>query len=179
MNKKYQIGQKYLLKVFLESEEMEYLGEIKMSQYNGSTVAIAFDVFRRWSFGREDLFALHNGEFFVRSYKNTIEDLVKAVGNTFCFEGKGHAYVSVGNIALCIQEFRNQTFRLLTESQIEEAILKGRYLCVTNNQGEIKWCPQCQKIRQTTCVTCGCGGCVRCNHKWTCMPAPIPIVGLS
>lgn len=36
MNKKYQLGETYLLKVFLDPEEMEYLGEIKTTQYNGS-----------------------------------------------------------------------------------------------------------------------------------------------
>jgi hypothetical protein len=178
-NKKYKIGQTYLLKVFLEPEEMEYLGEVKTRQYNGSCVTIKFDVFRRYSYGRPDLIALYDGEFFTRSYNNSVEDLTKEVGNAFRFKGKGYSHISVGNISLSISEFLEQTNGLLKEIQIEETILNGRYVSCQNHNGEIKWCPQCDKIRQTSCSACGCGNCQNCGYRWCCRPIDLTIGGVT
>lgn len=44
-----------------------------------------------------------------------------------------------------------------------------------NNIGEIKYCPQCETISQTTCCCCGCGRCVTCGHQWCCHGNAIPI----
>jgi hypothetical protein len=175
MNQKYQIGEKYLLKVFVHVEEMEYLGEIKTSQCNGSTVDVRFEVFRRYSFGRPDLIALYNNNFFTRAYDNTVESLAQAVGNAFRFEGKGYTHISLGKTSLTVEEFRNQVKDLLTEKQTEEAISLGKYFAINNNYGEIKWCPECKKIRQTTCCACGCGSCKDCDYRWTCFPTNSPI----
>ena len=171
MNKKYQIGQKYLLKVFMEAEEMEYLGEVKTAQLNGSQVDIRFEAFRRYSFGQPDLFAIYNGEFFTRTYDNTVEGLAKAVGNTFRFEGKGYTYISVDGIRLTVEEFKSQVKNLLTEEEASETISLGRYFVRNKNYGEIKWCPRCKKIRQTTCAACGCGSCKICEYRWSCHPS--------
>lgn len=168
MNKKYQIGEKYILKIFLEPEEMEYLGEIKTKHYNGSNVKIKFDVFRRYSYGRPDLIAVYNNEFFTRTYDNTIEGLTKAVGDAFRFEGKGYTHILVGDARLTIEEFQEQTKDLLTKEEITETILLGTYYTRNTNYGEIKWCPQCKKIRQTTCSACGCGSCKNCGYRWCC-----------
>ncbi len=172
---KYQIGQTYLLKVFSEPEEMEYLGEIKTRQLNGSKASVSFEAFRRQSFGQPDLIALHNGEFFVRSYKNCVEDLVTEVGKNFTFVGKGYERIAVGSTSLSIEEFRKQVADLLTDAQIEEVVSKGRFYSHGSNKGEIKWCPGCKQIRQTSCSACGCGSCANCGYRWTCMPANLDL----
>ena len=168
---KYKIGEKYWLKVFLEMEEMEYLGEIKTKQLNGSDVDIKFQVFRRFSYGQPDLIATYNGEFFTRSYDDTVEGLTKAVGDGFRFEGVGYKTVLVSDVSLTIQEFKEQTKDLLSQEEIEKVILGGVYYTHHKN-GEIKWCPTCQKIRQTSCCACGCGSCKSCGYRWTCMSPP-------
>jgi hypothetical protein len=174
---KYQIGEKYWLKVFIDPEEMEYLGEITTERYNGGMADIAFDVFRRDSFGRPDLIAVYNGKFVTRTFDNTVEGLVKAVGSIFTFVGQGYQTIKVGNIVLTIEEFKEQAKDLLTQKEIEEVILRGRYMTLskysknkTNNYGEVKWCPDCKRIRQTGCSACGCGSCEACGYRWACLP---------
>ena len=34
-----------------------------------------------------------------------------------------------------------------------------------------QYCPQCKEIRNTTCSTCGCGRCLTCDYRFSCMPA--------
>lgn len=169
MNEKYQIGKKYSLNVFLKPEKMEYLGKIKTRLYDGNFTNIEFDVFKRYSYGRPDLIAIYNGKFFARSYDNTIEDLIKDIGMAFKFKGKGYTHILVGNIRLTIEQFKEQTKNLLTKKEIEEIILEGEYIVRSKNGGEIKWCPQCLKIRQTTCCACGCGNCNNCQYRWVCV----------
>jgi len=168
MSKKYQIGQTYLLKMFGEPEEMEYLGAVKSKQLNGSRVNIEFDVFRRYFYGKPDLIVVYNDEFFTRSHDNSVEGLVKAIGNAFSFYGKGHTTISINDVKLSIDEFKEQTKNLLTEAEIEETISSGRYFTRNRGYGEIKWCPNCKKIRQTTCSACGCGDCKNCAYRWVC-----------
>lgn len=170
MNKKYQIGQTYFINIFFEPEKMEYLGEIKNTQYNGNGEAIVFEVFRRYTYGHPDLIATYNGEFFTRSYNNSVEDLVKQIGNIFRFRGKGYTHISIKkDVILTIDEFKEQAQNLLTEEEITETILLGKYFIHNKNAGEIKWCPQCKKIRQTTCCACGCGSCTDCGYRWVCL----------
>lgn len=169
MNTKYQIGHQYPIKLFTELETMEYLGEIKPLRYEVSGVNIVFDVWRRFFCGRYDLLATYNGKFFTRTYDNTVEGLVKAIGNAFGFKGKGYINILVGDIRLTLEEFQEQVKGLLTEKEISETISLGRYYSRTNNCGEIKWCPQCHQIRQTSCSACGCGNCNVCKYRWTCI----------
>ncbi len=38
------------------------------------------------------------------------------------------------------------------------------------NVGEIKNCPECKKIVKTTCTACGCGSCIECGYRFSCLP---------
>lgn len=172
MSDKYKIGEKYFVKVFTESEEMEYLGEVKTKRLNGSSVDIRFDVFRRYEFGRPDLIATYEGKFLTRSHKNTIEDLVESIGKMFQFEGSGHECVRVGDISLSIDEFLRQVDGLLTKQQADKCISNGRFYGFCSSKGEIKWCKKCQSIKQTTCGACGCGNCTSCGYRWNCYSIP-------
>ena len=70
-------------------------------------------------------------------------------------------------------DFKDQVKDLLTGEQIEQTILNGCYSSHHNHKGEIKWCPNCQKIRQTSCCACGCGNCKICNYRWCCGQPPL------
>jgi len=168
---KYTIGEKYINKAFLEPEEMEYLGQIKTTQYNGTLADIRFDVWRRHSYGRPDLFATYNGKFLTRSYDATVEGLLKSIQKMFVYEGAGHKHVFITyGVRLSPEAFREQTKDLLTEEEIEGCILKGCFWPRNKNNGEIKYCPECKAIRQTSCAACGCGSCESCGHRWVCTP---------
>lgn len=41
------------------------------------------------------------------------------------------------------------------------------------NRGEVKFCPTCEGLRMTSCVACGCGNCLTCGYRWTCMVYPV------
>lgn len=43
-------------------------------------------------------------------------------------------------------------------------------ITIQNSTGEVKWCPQCKSIQQTTCSVCGCGICTTCGYRWWCIP---------
>ena len=46
--------------------------------------------------------------------------------------------------------------------------------------GEIKYCPTCNDIRTTTCSACGCGSCLTCRYRFTCMPElPSQIINMN
>lgn len=169
MTNKYKIGEHYLLNVFLEPEEMEYLGEVVPKFSWKTDLEINFQVFKRFHYGRPDLLVLFKGEFFTRSDDDTVEGAARAVNSAFTFEGKGYKTIKVGENRLTIDEFKKQVEGLLTEEAIEKAILTGSYVTHHKN-GEIKWCPKCEKIRQTDCCACGCGSCQSCGHRWICNP---------
>lgn len=180
---KRELGQKYKVKFFLEEEEMEYVGQIKTEKFNGSTVDIKFDVWRRWSYGRPDLFCVYNGKFFTRCYDNKVETLQEEIGKNFRFEGVGRSYITVGSKDISIEEFRKQVSGLLIKEEIDSCVLRGRFSCANTGKGEIKYCPSCQVIRQTSCCACGCGSCEECGYRWSCRPdmptAPIAPIALN
>ena len=158
--------------MFGSPEEMEYLGQIKNGQFNGCGTNIKFDVWRRQSFGQPDLFASYNGQFFARCYDNKVDSLLESVRKMFFYEGAGHQeiFITVG-VSLSPEVFREQTKALLTEEEIKDSIFKGRFYTKTSkNGGQIKYCPECKAIRQTSCSACGCGSCETCNHSWVCQP---------
>ena len=172
---KYQIGEKYLLKIFTEPEEMEYLGLVKTKQLNGGCAGPQFEAFRRWSYGNPDLIALYDNKFFVRTYDNTVEGLAKAVGNSFRFEGAGYQRISIGEKFLSVEDFEDQALDAGVPNKIiEETILRGQYYTThhPDKYGDIKWCPECDKLRHTSCCACGCGSCYYCGHRWCCYTPP-------
>ena len=165
---KYTIGEKYTVKIFIDPEEMEYLGQIKTLQYNGSAADIRFDVWRRDKYGQPDLIAAYNDKFFTRTYDNLVESLVEDVGKAFRFRGLGHSEINIGGAKVSIDEFRRQCEGLLSYEKVEESILNGVYAPVQNHAGEIKYCSECKVIRQTSCSACGCGSCKECGRRWCC-----------
>lgn len=71
--------------------------------------------------------------------------------------------IKVGEITLSKEEFLDQVKDIFTEEQIQECLAAGKYRHLENRRGKIKWCPKCEKIRQTSCCTCGCGNCKDCG----------------
>jgi hypothetical protein len=178
MSDKYKINEVYTLRVFSEPEEMEYLGKIQNSKTNGADTSIVFEVFRRMSFGRLDLMALASNKFIARSYDGTIEGLLAEIRKGLTFFGSGHDSITVGDKKLQIGEFKAQVAGLLTDEQIEESVLRGRYDAINNGHGEVKWCPSCGRVSQTSCAACGCGNCKTCGHRWTCQTPFMQVVNL-
>lgn len=41
-----------------------------------------------------------------------------------------------------------------------------------------QYCPRCKETRETTCCACGCGNCLTCDYRFSCM-SPIPFVDSS
>jgi len=80
--------------------------------------------------------------------------------------------IKVGEIILSKEEFLDQVKDILTEEQIQECLVAGKYRHFQNMKGEVKWCPKWEKIRQTSCCACGCGNCEDCGHRWSCRPVP-------
>lgn len=73
---KYQLGEKYYLKVFIDVEEMEYLGQVEIN--SGFRNVITCEVFKRIQYGRPDIIALYNDEFFIRPSGDNIDGFKQA-----------------------------------------------------------------------------------------------------
>lgn len=171
---KYQLGEKYYLKVFIDVEEMEYLGQLEI--YNGVGTLITCAVFKRIHYGRPDIVALHNDKFFIRPTGNTINGFGQAISEGVRFIGLGHETISVngGECKLTIEEFKEQVRGLVSDKVVEECILSGEFWSSYSSKGQIKWCNNCRKIRQTSCCACGCGSCESCGHSWYCGSGRLP-----
>lgn len=39
----------------------------------------------------------------------------------------------------------------------------------TTDEGWSQFCPDCNKVSKTSCIACGCGHCLECGYRFSCM----------
>lgn len=84
------------------------------------------------------------------------------------FWGNQYKTIKVGGLELDKGEFIKQCTDVGFDwSKIQEFLNQGYYM-VQHRNGEVKYCPKCSKIRQTSCSACGCGSCSICGYRWVC-----------
>ena len=101
---------------------------------------------------------------------HNVNELMEDFKKQFYFNGTKHEEIQIGNKKLLKEEFVRQMKEIgVKEEIIDQSLLRGSYSYYNNNgKGEVKWCPECDRLRQTSCCACGCGSCEVCGHRWSC-----------
>lgn len=85
---------------------------------------------------------------------------------------------------LMSDKFFNEKLDYFQEAKLIEKLEKQNWRSGAGSvddiwHGEIKVCPECEKLRVTGCSACGCGNCFTCNYRFRCGPPvetdPFPI----
>lgn len=101
----------------------------------------------------------------------TIEEMEQNFLGKFVYNGLSRAIIKVGPRTLGVSAFREECKKTTMDRvTTDNVVLIGRYSGSYGKYGEIKACPSCGALRDTTCSACGCGSCRTCGYRWTCMP---------
>ena len=85
------------------------------------------------------------------------------------YVGCDHATIKVGERDIPREEFILECSEAGVKTEdVKRSLEEGMFCQSYTSKGEIKVCPSCNKIRQTSCCACGCGSCEVCGHRWNC-----------
>lgn len=170
------IGQKYKIRPFnRESYLAEYMGQFHIGgKPSDDLLVFRFDFYTMSP--HRCFMLLNKGKHAVVG--SSLEEMVDAFNRNINYVGRGYEFIQVGMTKMSKEEFLSQIQATTAKPErIQECLDTGRFSGGYGARGEIKMCPDCKTLRDTTCSACGCGSCVVCNHRWTCMPiTPTPIL---
>lgn len=176
MNKDhYILGQKYEIAPFGRSEIVKdtismgtFVGYIQKKEGYPTSTKVKWPVFETTHYGHSILFALDKGECGARGA--TVKELMDDFNRNHTFWGTKYETIKVaGGPKLLKEEFiRQMGLAGFPAPKLENCLMTGEFYMTYFEGGEVKWCPRCKMIRQTTCCACGCGNCKTCDHRWTC-----------
>ena len=151
--------------------EAEYVGEIEIDKFKVPVFKFDF-----YSFDDPTCYvALYNNRWMCGA--GSIEKLLIEMKSKVHYKGKGYLKINTKGGPMEIDEFKSQAERAgIEDSKISEFVMNGSFYSTQSQKGEIKYCPSCKVIRQTSCCACGCGSCEKCGHRWTCF---LPNVSLD
>jgi hypothetical protein len=121
---------------------------------------------------------LENGKWVAGGH--SVEEMMETLFREISFEGNGYEKIQIGTTKIDKHEFIQQAkLTSMSDAEINKAVQKGKYYTVFGRNGEIKHCPICKVLRDTSCSACGCGSCSVCNYRWSCMPVSPIVFGNS
>lgn len=171
------LGQEYEIAPFGRSDIVKdsigmarFVGYLQKRWGYPTSTTIKWPVFKTVHYGQPILYALDNGLCGARG--ENVKELMDDFAKNHSFWGVEHETIDVtqdGKVLLSKDEFIQQMGAAgIERSRLDECLNEGRYFTFYFNGGEIKWCPACGAMRQTTCCACGCGNCKVCGHRWIC-----------
>lgn len=173
-----QYNQEYKIKYYDEKKTGIYLGKCSINTYHGNAPIELFNIFQVdnfYKYGGKDTsktaFLAVTENDRIAAISSSRHDLIEYLRRGFNYIGCDYTEIKVGDRMLPREAFILECSEAgVATSYIETCLLRGYWSGTSENGGEIKICPQCNKIRKTSCCACGCGDCKTCGYRWSCMP---------
>ena len=174
MHVSYTIGVQYEIHPWgLDGEKAEFVGYIRSAQDPEGFPVFKLKDFYKFQPADSDtkdcLMVLRNGRTVATG--SSVSALMTDFQRQFHYVGSEYKTIKVADTEVTRDEFVAQARAAgVSDKRIQESLEGGGYSEEQNYHGQIKWCPTCKGIRQTSCCACGCGECKTCGKRWVCMP---------